>query len=87
MKFTITVEMQDRWVPHFLGMLQTMQFLGSIGSSRVVGIYADGDGDFRPKFTVGKKPIRDMKFTKPLYGCEKPRSERDAVCDIFYDAG
>jgi hypothetical protein len=50
MKFTITCEMKDRWVPHFLGMLLKMQTLGSIGASRHVAIYSDGDGDFRPKF-------------------------------------
>ncbi len=50
MKFTITCEMKDRWVPYFLGMLKAMQYLGSIGASRKVAIYSDGDGDFRPKF-------------------------------------
>jgi len=54
MKFTIEVEMNDRWVPHFLGMLSYMQTLGSIGSSRHVTIYSDGDGDFRPKFNWSK---------------------------------
>lgn len=42
--------MNERWIPHFLGMLKYMQQLGSLGSSRKVGIYSDGDGDFRPKF-------------------------------------
>ena len=48
--FTLTVTMGARWVPHFLGMLRYMQHLGNIGSSRRVSLYADGDGDFRPKF-------------------------------------
>jgi hypothetical protein len=51
MKFTIEVEMKDRWVPHFLGMLRYMQNLGNLGGSRMVSFYADGDGDFQPKFT------------------------------------
>ena len=65
MKFTIEVEMKDRWVPHFLSMLKYMQSLGSLGGSREVGIYADGDGDFRPKFKWDESlpckanPIRD----------------------------
>lgn len=42
--------MNERWIPHFLGMLKYMQQLGSLGSSRKVSIYSDGDGDFRPKF-------------------------------------
>ena len=50
MKFTIEVEMKDRWVPHFLAMLKYMQQLGGAGCSRTVTFYADGDGDFRPKF-------------------------------------
>lgn len=49
-KFTIECEMNERWVPHFLGMLKKMQQLGSLGSSREITFYADGDGDFRPKF-------------------------------------
>lgn len=50
MKFTINVEMQERWIPYFLGMLKTMQILGDIGSSRIIKFNSDGDGDFRPKF-------------------------------------
>lgn len=49
-KFTIDVEMQERWIPHFLGMLRQMEHLGIIGSSNNVALYSDGDGDFRPKF-------------------------------------
>ena len=43
-----------------------MQFLGNIGSSRKVSLYADGDGDFRPKFKwspaldCSKKPVQDI---------------------------
>jgi hypothetical protein len=50
MRFTIEVEMQDRWVCHFLAMLKYMEQLGNLGGSREVCIYSDGDGDFRPKF-------------------------------------
>ena len=65
--FTITCTMKDRWVPHFLAMLKYMQHLGGMGSSRVVAFYADGDGDFRPKFEWDKElpsdgnPINDIK--------------------------
>ena len=48
--FTIEVKMRSRWVPHFLGMLKYMEYLGSIGGSRLVSLYSDGDGDFHPKF-------------------------------------
>lgn len=49
-EFTIKVTMRSRWVPHFLAMLQYMQRLGGLGSSRIVGFFSDGDGDFRPMF-------------------------------------
>jgi len=32
-------------------MFRYMQLLGSIGSSRMCSFYADGDGDFHPKFS------------------------------------
>ena len=50
MKFTIEVDMPDRWVPQFLGMLKYMQVLGALGGSREIKFYSDGDGDFRPTF-------------------------------------
>lgn len=43
--------MRDRWVPHFLGFLKRLESLGKMGASRATAIYADGDGDFQPKFT------------------------------------
>jgi hypothetical protein len=63
--FTITCTMRTRWVPHFLARLKHMQRLGGMGSSRWVHFYADGDGDFRPKFEWSEElpeetnPIRD----------------------------
>lgn len=50
-KFNIQCEMPERWIPHFLGMLNKMEYLGKIGASRKITIYSDGDGDFHPKFT------------------------------------
>ena len=49
-QFDLRVTMPERWVPHFLAMLKYMQYLGSIGASRRVTFYSDGDGDFRPQF-------------------------------------
>ena len=63
--FTIDVELEERWVPHFLAMLKYMQYLGGVGASRMVSFYADGDGDFHPKFRWDPflksdgKPIKD----------------------------
>ncbi len=62
---TIRASMPTRWVPHFLGMLNRMEYLGNIGSSRRVSIFADGDGDFQPKFRIRRglkfKKLRDMR--------------------------
>lgn len=52
MKFTIECEMKDRWVSPFLSMLKNIEHNGEIGHSEFVGIYSDGDGDFRPKFNT-----------------------------------
>lgn len=51
-KFIIECEVPERWVNDFCAMLNSIQSFGSIGHSGVVGIYADGDGDFRPKFNI-----------------------------------
>lgn len=52
-KFNIEVTMEDRWVNDFCSMLKWMEHCGTIGHSSFVGFYADGDGDFRPKFSIG----------------------------------
>lgn len=49
-EFTINVVMQKRWVPHFLAMLRLMEQFGTLGKSRKIIFFSDGDGDFRPKF-------------------------------------
>lgn len=73
-RFTIDVEMQERWIPHFLGMLRYMEHLGAIGSSRSVTLFADGDGDFRPIF----RWMIDVDVAEPI---------KDENGDRFYDAG
>lgn len=75
LKFTVECEMPVRWVPHFLSMLKYMQQLGSQGSSRKVALYADGDGDFHPKFKWDDSIPSDAEPVKDLYG------------DRLYDAG
>lgn len=75
-KFTVDVEMEERWVPHFISMLNRMERLGNMGSSRTVGMFADGDGDFRPKF----------KFNYGGDFKEKYPKTRKEKCEV-YDAG
>ena len=62
--FTIHCNMEERWIASFIKMLETMERNGSIGHSEFVGLYADGDGDFRPEFfydmvlpSIGDRPI------------------------------
>jgi hypothetical protein len=73
-EFTITVRMKERWIPHFLSMLKYMERLGGMGCSREVSFYADGDGDFRPKF----KFDIDFEEVKPV---------KDVDGNRLYDAG
>lgn len=60
-KFTIDCEIPERWVNDFCAMLKTMEYFGDLGHSGVVGIYSDGDGDFRPRFNI--KTIYDENRT------------------------
>lgn len=74
--FTVEVTMEERWIPHFLNMLGAMQKNGAIGHSGVIGIYADGDGDFRPKF-----------HTDMHYNYVEPSKRNYRKVDAIYDAG
>ena len=74
-EFTIKVTMKERWIPHFLSMLDYIQYCGSVGMSRYVTIMADGDGDFHPKF------YWDIEMNELV----EPAQEFDG--DRTYDAG
>lgn len=52
MRLRIDADIPDRWVGVFLGFLKRLEYCGRIGMSRKTTIYADGDGDFRPTFTI-----------------------------------
>lgn len=56
----VTFKMKKRWLPAFYGMLRMMEQNGKAGCSRTVGMYSDGDGDFRPTFSVyaNNKPVK-----------------------------
>ncbi len=81
MKFTVTCEMKDRWVPDFLGMLKTMQDLGKLGCSRNVTLFSDGDGDFRPMFEWNKE-LPDSVSPRNFVAGEVPPDK-----GYFFDAG
>ncbi len=76
--FTITCTMRERWVPHFLGMLKYMEQLGGLGGSRKVTFYSDGDGNFRPKFSLDGIPIKETEYAEGVI---------DSEGNKFFDAG
>ena len=79
-QFNIKVTMNERWVDDFCSMLKYMESCGNIGHSSVVGFYADGDGDFRPKFEI----YHDYKQTK---GYWKKDDKELPELEVIYDAG
>jgi hypothetical protein len=79
--FRVTCTMNARWARQFLGMLKTMQQLGGMGSSREVAIYADGDGDFRPKFEWDEKAMGELGIEPVSARIVSPHEKH------FFDAG
>ena len=73
--FVIECTMNDRWIPHFISALKYMEYCGNIGKSREVSIFADGDGNFQPKF----------KFPNHVKNDVAPA--RDDKGNRLYDAG
>ena len=71
----IEVTLKNRWVKPLINMLQDMQRLGSIGASRELIFFADGDGDFRPKFKV------NINIPESMGVNELSKSKK-----LFYDA-
>lgn len=74
-KFIIECEVPERWVDYFCSFLKHLERNGNIGHSALVGFYADGDGDFRPKFNIQTK-------------YEKTNTKKtDKIPEALYDAG
>lgn len=92
-EFNINVKMEERWIPYFQSLLMTMQGLGNIGSSRLLGFYSDGDGDFRPKFEfdIPVQKVDGIERQKLIENhkddwCQVETSTR-IVPSITFDAG
>lgn len=77
-KFTINVTMKDRWVDDFCSLLKWMEHCGAVGHSSFVGFFADGDGDFRPKFDISI-PFQQKDGI--------PKDEIQWKPEIMFDAG
>lgn len=78
-ELNIKVTMSERWVNDFCSMLKWMENCGNLGHSSLVGFYADGDGDFRPRFTFD----REFEQTHGMWGHEREL----AIPEVIYDAG
>ena len=65
--FNITAVMDERWVPQFCTFLKRMEQDGNIGHSELIGFYADGDGDFRPEFTIEGIEFEEVKSKNSKY--------------------
>ena len=74
-RFTIDCEMSERWVNDFCSFLRQLERNGNIGHSSLIGFYADGDGDFRPKFSI------NVDYT------ETEGKETSWFPEIMFDAG
>lgn len=77
-KFNIEVTMEERWVNDFCSMLKKIESNSNIGHSSTIAIYADGDGDFRPKFKI------DIPFEE-VSGIDKQDILR--LPEVIFDAG
>lgn len=93
--FTIKCTMEERWIPEFLDMLNTMELWGMIGHSGLLGFYSDGDGDFRPMFKTKQDYDTDRviamhrKETIERYKDSATLIETSpcAIPEILFDAG
>lgn len=75
--FNIECTMETRWIPYFISFLKKMEYNGLVGHSGTVAMYADGNGDFHPKFKT------DVKYyiTNPSVGERANQSP-----EFLYDA-
>lgn len=78
--FNIEVTMEERWVDDFCSMLKWMESCGNLGHSSLVGFYADGDGDFRPRFNI------ETEYHN-TDGIWKEDGHVNELPEVIYDAG
>lgn len=82
-ELNIKATIDERWVNDFCSMLKWMQSCGELGHSSLVGFYADGDGDFRPKFEID----REFEKVKGFWRDDYKDSERFPKPEVIFDAG
>lgn len=79
-ELNIKAYIDERWVNDFCSMLKWMESCGNIGHSSIVAFYADGDGDFRPKFEFDKN-------YEPINGYWAKDGKELPDIEVIYDAG
>jgi len=82
-KLTVTFENVDQAQAIALKKaFKYMELLGQVGSSRMVSIYSDGDGNFRPKVTIDypeELPEMDPKMGISKWDPDKKELDRKVV--------
>ena len=64
--FTVKCMMTNNQAVAFHSMLKMMESCGQSGMSRIVGMYADGDGNFHPRFSSTFKCSEVKPLPEPL---------------------
>ena len=78
--FTVTCTMKRRWIQPFMSMLKYMEYCGKVGHSSDVGLFADGDGDFRPTFKAEGEGADVKQYSRPRstdYGWDEVTFDAD----------
>ena len=59
----IKMKLEEECIPTFIAFLEELEYNGNIGHSEIIGIFSDGDGNFRPKFEIksGIETIIDLR--------------------------
>lgn len=66
---TINIDNIDEEQKHILkNILYLMEYLGNLGTSANITIYADGDGAFRPKIKVNEEGLNNIESQLDLIG-------------------
>lgn len=82
--FTIQMELTEPQALAMEAMLEYWNSLGSWGSSRYVGFYCDGDGDFKPRARIHSS--RELpELTDEQRKIAVVRGSPDDITDRLYD--
>ena len=78
--FNVKCTMKRRWADEFASFLKCLEDNGNVGHSSEISFFADGDGDFRPKFEIDNKDI--VNDLQPIV-----LDKNDGPAECLFDAG